>query len=253
MNPEQGIYVLWKRLGETPLQALERLRRSDQALLGASMTYVGRLDPAAEGTLIVLSGEAVHRRNEFLALDKDYEFDVLWGIETDTYDLLGLPVAFRLVPEDWRTRVELAASSLIGKFHQSYPPYSSKPVSGKPLFAWAREGRLDEIEIPAKSVTIHSLEALEHCEIAGSRVLAYVLGQTNSVAGDFRQTEISNAWESLLRGCENAVFRLSSFRATVSSGVYVRSLAKQMGEILGSGAVALRITRIRVGKYEARP
>jgi len=53
------------------------------------MTYAGRLDPLAEGLLLVLTGEECKNKEKYLGLDKEYEVDVLFGFATDTYDILG--------------------------------------------------------------------------------------------------------------------------------------------------------------------
>ena len=46
-----------KQIGETPLEALEKVRREHGFDANLPMTYAGRLDPMAEGLLIVLVGE----------------------------------------------------------------------------------------------------------------------------------------------------------------------------------------------------
>jgi tRNA U55 pseudouridine synthase TruB len=90
MAPEQQILNLYKEAGETPLECMERFRLAHKEYGGVPMTYAGRLDPLASGVLLVLASEARFKREEFLALPKEYEFECLWGISTDTYDPLGL-------------------------------------------------------------------------------------------------------------------------------------------------------------------
>ncbi len=81
--------ILNKKEGETPLQALERLRSSNSKYKDAKMTYAGRLDPMASGLLIILIGDEVKNKEKYLKLNKEYEFEVLFGFATDTYDILG--------------------------------------------------------------------------------------------------------------------------------------------------------------------
>ena len=161
-----GVHVLWKRVGETPLECVERFRGEHTELLGVPLTYAGRLDPMAEGVLVVLSGEAIVRKDEYLGLPKKYTVEVLWGVETDTLDVLGL------VSEKFSKDVSIPTGesvtdflgTQVGKINQKYPAYSSKPVEGKPLFQWAREGRLGEIIIPE-----HEVEILEKPVFKGTR------------------------------------------------------------------------------------
>ncbi|MEX2029185.1 MAG: hypothetical protein WD963_01745, partial [Candidatus Paceibacterota bacterium] len=85
----KNILLLNKKEGETPLQALDNFRRKNIRYKDAKMTYAGRLDPMARGLLLVLSGEEVKKKEKYLALPKEYEFDILFGFSTDTYDILG--------------------------------------------------------------------------------------------------------------------------------------------------------------------
>lgn len=86
-------FLLYKNPGETPLTALKRLRYLAQISSDIPLTYAGRLDPLAEGLLIVLGGEECKKKEQFLAVDKVYECTVLLGFATDTGDVLGLLTA----------------------------------------------------------------------------------------------------------------------------------------------------------------
>ena len=85
---------LYKQAGETPLECILRFKKDNPQFENVPMTYAGRLDPLAEGVLLVLSGKEVHRKEEFLNLRKEYEVEVLFGVGTDTFDVMGLPLSF---------------------------------------------------------------------------------------------------------------------------------------------------------------
>jgi tRNA U55 pseudouridine synthase TruB len=87
MNDRLNIY---KKLGETPLEALERTRTEHSIAADVPMTYAGRLDPLVEGQMIILIGEECKNKDAYTKLGKTYEFEILSGVSTDTYDLLGL-------------------------------------------------------------------------------------------------------------------------------------------------------------------
>ena len=59
------------------------------------MTYAGRLDPMASGVLLVLAGEETKNKDKYLGLDKEYDFEILFGFATDTYDILGKVIKAR--------------------------------------------------------------------------------------------------------------------------------------------------------------
>ncbi|MES2135091.1 MAG: hypothetical protein V4449_02535 [Patescibacteria group bacterium] len=85
--------VLEKKIGDTPLQALEELRRKNDWLQSVPLTYAGRLDPMAEGKLLILIGDECKVRERYDGLDKEYEFEVLLGFSSDTGDVLGMAEA----------------------------------------------------------------------------------------------------------------------------------------------------------------
>ncbi len=78
-----------KHLGETPLQALDRLRIEQPEYQKATLSYAGRLDPMAEGLLLVLVDDECKHSQDYFGFDKDYEATILFGFDTDTHDILG--------------------------------------------------------------------------------------------------------------------------------------------------------------------
>lgn len=88
-RPMKNVLLLEKRVGETPLECLNRFRAAHPEYAEVPMTYAGRLDPMANGLLLVLAGDLVHRKDDFLGLDKEYRATVVFGVSTDTYDGLG--------------------------------------------------------------------------------------------------------------------------------------------------------------------
>ena len=90
MAKMESVLNLYKERGETPLERIERFRKTHPEYRKLPMSYAGRLDPMAEGVLLVLVGEENRNRETHLSLTKKYEFDVLFGFATDTYDVLGV-------------------------------------------------------------------------------------------------------------------------------------------------------------------
>jgi tRNA pseudouridine55 synthase len=244
---------LYKAAGETPLERLNRLREADPRYKDAVLTYAGRLDPLAEGVMLVLAGEENKRRGEYLGLDKEYSFDVLFGVQTDTYDVLGIPrtqpFANRPGPEELSRQVSAALRGMVGKVTQEYPPYSSKTLGGEPLFSLARQGRLEGVEMPTKEVEIYEIRKRELAAHTPERLHAEIVAMIGKVKGDFRQEAILAAWDAYFRDCSEPFFYSIRFEASCSSGTYVRGIADALGKTLGTGAVALHIARTRVGKH----
>ncbi len=251
MALKQEISLVHKPRGMTMGQLVETFKSRSEELKNVPVTYAGRLDPLAEGLVILLSGDMVHKKQEFLNLDKEYEFEFVLGFKTDTYDVLGIaeksgekPTEFN--HNDFTKVIDEVRQSKV----QSYPPFSSKTVNGKALFEWSREDRMGEIDIPEREINIKSIEVLEEGKISGAPLLEKIVESIESVNGDFRQEEIKNKWIRILAPDEKKYF-LFKMLAVVSSGTYIRGLVNEIGEKLGSGAVTLSIKRNRIGEYRA--
>ena len=85
-----GVLLLHKKVGDTPLQTIRSLQATIPSFNGLKIGYAGRLDPMARGLLVCLVGDENRNQKTHELKTKDYQFDVLFGVETDTYDLLGL-------------------------------------------------------------------------------------------------------------------------------------------------------------------
>jgi len=237
------IYV-YKNLGETPLEALDRLRLEKPEYAREILSYAGRLDPLAEGVMMVLVGEENKEREKYLNMTKEYEFEVLFGLATDTYDLLGLVTDHLGAKLPSEESIKSALKNFKGIRSQGYPAYSSKTVAGRPLFEYARAGKLAEIELPKKEVEIFDIELLGSREISKNELLESIEEKVSKVKGDFRQEAISARWKQVLVQAGDSMFAIAKIKMHASSGTYARSVAVELGAKLGLPAVAYSIKRI---------
>lgn len=237
-------YTTYKLLGETPLEALERLREEQNIPEDVPLTYAGRLDPAAEGVLLVLAGEERKNKEAYTGLQKTYLAEIAIGITTDTHDLLGIPEVHETIPGvDILKETKEYLERHVGTFVQSYPAYSSKTVEGTQLHTLAR-ARVD-VELPTHEVTLISYDDVVLDEVLSEDLLVRVGEITTAVTGDFRQKEIVEAWGSVELPEKIAVISLS---LTVGGGFYVRQLAEDIGRELGSGACLYSLVRTQIGE-----
>ncbi len=245
-----GIMVLnlYKKEGETPLACMERFRAENPQYLQEKMTYAGRLDPMAEGVLLVLTRDDVYKKDEYLGLPKEYEFEVLFGFETDTYDILGLPLEGEL-RKIGKTEIEEVAEKFIGEYEQTYPRFSSKPVDGVPLFAIARGEGIADVDLPKRIVTISKIDFISERIIPENELAENILERIAKVQGDFRQEAICTAWKNILEQKKDEQFQIVKMRIACGSGTYVRVVAHELGKLLGVNALAYKITRTKVGEY----
>ena len=250
----EKVINVYKKCGQTPLECINNLKKDNENLRLLPMTYAGRLDPLAEGVLLILVGDECKKKDEYLNLPKEYEVEVLFGFATDTYDVMGKIMNKQATSEklfeNSSDLLTVILPNFIGKIKQSYPPYSSRPVDGKPLWEWAREDKLGEIEIPDHDVFVESIEIIEDKEISGEDLLKDIKDKISKVEGDFRQKEILNLWEEELSNKNEENYKIIKLKISCGSGVYVRGIAHSIGEKLGIKALALKIVRTRIGEYE---
>src|SRR3989338_10830300 len=81
--------IVNKKKGQTPLDCINELKNTDENLRKLPVTYAGRLDPLAEGVIVLLIGDECIKKDEYLKLPKEYELTILFGFATDTYDVMG--------------------------------------------------------------------------------------------------------------------------------------------------------------------
>lgn len=240
--------VLWKNEGETPLACIDRARREGKIAQGVKATYAGRLDPMASGVLLVLVGDAVHEKEDFLKLDKEYMVEVLLGVSTDTGDILGKIQNTHAGAVVDVENVQNAIQKCIGTFVEEYPEYSSKPIDGKPSFSLARLGTL--FKRPTHTVVVHSIV----CENNRIEKMGDVVDQSvkriGKVTGDFRQDAIVHSWIKNTEDRLDKDVTILTIRVTCGSGAYMRVLAEKIGRLLDVPTLAYSIVRTRVGNYK---
>lgn len=242
---------LYKPIAITPLQLIDRLRKQYPKYENVKLGYAGRLDPMAEGLVLVLVGEENKKRKSYEDLPKEYECEVLFGMATDTYDILGKITKSQTnyIQENVESSIKMLLPTFIGKHQQPYPPYSSQPVHGKPLYYWARENKLNEITIPTKEIEMYTVELLSQTKIQTKDLQIMITDRIEKVVGNFRQDEILALWHTFCKQNAEKTFSIFRFRISCSSGTYIRSFANTLGKKIQIPAIALSIKRTKIGNY----
>lgn len=256
--------VLQKKRGETPLELLNSWKDSRPELQNVAMSYAGRLDPMAEGKMLVLLGDECKKQDHYTKLDKEYEIEVLVGVKTDTGDVLGMPgiPAARSasgITQENQENIALALQHELGPRSRRYPVFSSKTVQGKPLFLYALEKKLDTITIPEHIETIYTIKQMGSYQLTATELerrveeLLAVVPRSDEpsklLGADFRQDEVRVQWRELLKKVPDQHFTILRLRVVCGSGTYMRTLAERIGTSLGSTGLALSINRTKIGKY----
>lgn len=137
MSEISGLILLDKPAGPTSHDMVYRARKK---LNISTIGHSGTLDPAATGLLILLVGRsATKRQEEFLRMNKVYSGVVLFGVETDTWDMAGKIIYRKEDFEISDLSLEKALKSLTGEIVHRVPPYSAAKRDGIPLYKLARK------------------------------------------------------------------------------------------------------------------
>lgn len=179
--------------------------------------HCGTLDPLATGLLIILVGSATKTQDQYMKLDKEYLATITFGQERDTYDAQGKIVkeASLLSLETFtREKVQAALASFIGEIEQTVPAHSAVKIRGKKLYQYARSGQMEKVDLPKRKVIVKELELL-----------------------DFSSGDKKNPPQAQLK-------------IACSSGTYIRSLAHDLGEMLGVFGYISSLRRTKIGSYK---
>jgi tRNA pseudouridine55 synthase len=151
-----GWVVVDKPVDMTSTEVVARVKRLFEAQKAG---HAGTLDPLASGCLPVALGEATKTVSFVMDGRKLYRFTVRWGVETDTDDAEGAPVATSELRPD-AAAIGAALAEFRGRILQVPPRYSAVKIAGERAYDLARDG--EAVELSAREVEIHRLE-LEAC------------------------------------------------------------------------------------------
>lgn len=252
-----------KAIGETPLEATERARKKHAIPTDVPLAYAGRLDPMASGKLLILVGDECKRQTAYHNLDKEYQFSVVFGVSSDTGDVLGIIKSVSGTSNLNEGIIRHASHSLRGPIELPYPAFSSKTVNGKPLHTWAVEGRLDEINIPTKQSTVYKLKLKSTEAMSGDRLyktasdkiesIPLVTDPRKALGNDFRRDDVRASWKTFHEARRQDAFTIAQFTCIASSGTYMRSLSEEIARQLGTTGLALSIHRSKIGRFRSLP
>ena len=200
--------------------------------------HAGTLDPLATGILLVCIGPATRKAEELQRSRKQYLAGVSFGATTPSYDLeKDIDVQYPLDGVS-REALEALLPSFVGEQDQVAPLFSAKSVDGVRAYEMARrrlrEGLpLEDTDIiQANRINIYSLKLEQWLDSAPEQTVL------DDGKGRIRVADISG------RRLPTAMLRVDC-----SKGTYIRALARDLGEALGSGAFLSSLRRTGNGGF----
>jgi tRNA pseudouridine55 synthase len=135
------------------------VRRVSHALGVKKIGHCGTLDPLATGLLILCVGKATKLAQFVTAAGKSYEFQVILGAESSTYDRDGEITEVQQPDDITEKQVHEALEHFRGTIAQRPPLYSALKYKGRPLYKYARADVA--VEPTKREVVISRIELLE--------------------------------------------------------------------------------------------
>lgn len=173
--------------------------------------HAGTLDPMATGVLVVGINRATRLLTHIVGVSKTYTATIRLGSSTTTDDAEGDVVRTRFANAVTRERLDVEIAQLTGQIQQVPATVSAIKVQGQRAYDRARRG--EEVELAARPVTVHRFDVLRVHRHEGGKVIDV-------------EVEVE-----------------------VSSGTYVRALARDLGEALEVGGHLTALRRVAVGPY----
>lgn len=166
--------------------------------------HAGTLDPLATGILPIAIGEATKTVPFVQDGTKIYQFDLVWGIATNTDDIEGEEISTSDVRP---TKEEVLATlpQFTGEITQIPPVFSAIKINGERAYDLARAG--EKVEMPPRQVQIDRFDLLAH-------------------------------------GAEK-----SSFEVECAKGTYIRAMARDLAQALGTKGHVGALHRSQVGRF----
>lgn len=163
MNFKEGEVLYFdKPLRWTSFAVVNKIRYHISRKLGVKKIKVGHagtLDPLATGVMIICTGKATKRIEEFQYHTKEYIATLQLGATTPSYDLEKEIDATYPTEHITREMVEEVLQQFKGTIEQIPPAFSACKIDGKRAYDLARKG--DEVELKPKTLVIDEIELLE--------------------------------------------------------------------------------------------
>lgn len=183
--------------------------RTRRALGTRKVGHAGTLDPMATGLLVLGVDSSTRLLTYLVGLDKQYTATIRLGEATTTDDAEGDIVAEADASTVEAAAITRAVVALTGRISQVPSAFSAIKVDGRRAYDRARAG--EEVELRPRDVTVSAFD---------------ILATRND--GTALDLDVS---------------------VTVSSGTYVRALARDLGAALGVGGHLTALRRTRVGPF----
>lgn len=210
--------------------------------------HAGTLDPLATGVLLVCIGKATKLADALQKHDKQYLAGVSFGATTPSYDLEK--EIDRMYPTDGVSQESLEAilPGFIGEQEQIAPLFSAKSVDGVRAYEMARKAYRASLR-DGEEFDHTAAETLSRQRINISDIQLLYFGERKPDSS--QDCSVNNHFNSRINVVDTFSLGLphADILVSCSKGTYIRALARDLGEALGSGAHLDALKRTCTGSF----
>jgi len=238
-----------KDAGNTMIQTIDKFKQENN--INNKVCYCGRLDPMARGIVLLLVGDECKKMNDYLQTQKEYEFEILFGLSTDTDDPLGIIENINYYNENevkyYLEKIKEYISDKIGYFEQKFHNFSSKRIKGKPLWLYySNNDTINNISYNiSHDVTLFNVSYKDIKKYDFNEWRLNIINIINKIdkKNDFRQETIINNYNKINEF--NNIYTIP-IKIKVSSGFYVRQLVADIKSHFNISILTYDINRTNV-------
>lgn len=151
-----GILNIHKPIGMTSHDVVAKVRK---LLKQRRVGHAGTLDPAASGVLPICVGQGTRVAEYLSESGKAYRATIIFGAETDTYDVEGEVTRTASTENLSQAQIEEVLAAFRGKQMQIPPRYSAIKIQGQAAYKRARAG--EELALAARPIEFFHLEIVD--------------------------------------------------------------------------------------------
>lgn len=248
-KPDDKVLLIYKDIGETSHDVVDQVRK----IYGTrKVGHAGALDPFASGLLIIGLHNGTKEIWKFEDQVKGYNFEMVLGIKT----LSGDHQEKILDISDIKNKDDEEIKGVFLNFPKNYPQQvpllSSVKVHGHKLRELVRsckdvqiidnnaiftmhDGKIIELEIPIKNVKIEKIELKSISQVSINEILATA---SEDFSNSINDQDLGNV----------TLTKISGY-AEVSKGTFIRKLAEDLAEKMGTFGFLCKLERVRCGEF----
>lgn len=229
----------------TSFQAVNKIKsdiRNTYGIKKIKIGHAGTLDPLATGLLLVCVGKATKTIPQLQDGDKVYTGTLVFGATTPCHDLERVIDQYYPYEHITQPLLEEQARQFVGTIQQVPPMFSAVKIEGQRAYEYARADD-PTVTIQPKPVTVYSFEITDFRPGSASQTSPASISSLSSPSSSSR-----NLYKSP-QGVVPAHLPQADFRIHCGKGTYIRSLARDLGLALGSGAFLCALRREQIGSY----